>query len=94
MNIVNPVCSQAYSLVMGMLWKRLNDHGKNWRHVYKVRNIYLHNYAENMYGAMCICTEYGAKYYFVYQSVIIYTALETCLEGVKSTRVCVAGATV
>ena len=21
---------------MGMLWKRLNDHGKNWRHVYKV----------------------------------------------------------
>lgn len=26
---------QAYSLVMGMLWKRLNDHGKNWRHVYK-----------------------------------------------------------
>ena len=27
---------QAYALVMGMLWKRLNDHGKNWRHVYKV----------------------------------------------------------
>ena len=27
---------QAYGLVMGMLWKRLNDHGKNWRHVYKV----------------------------------------------------------
>ena len=27
---------QAYSLVMGMLWKRLNDSGKNWRHVYKV----------------------------------------------------------
>ncbi|XP_019851408.1 PREDICTED: epsin-1-like isoform X1 [Amphimedon queenslandica] len=26
---------QAYALVMGMLWKRLNDHGKNWRHVYK-----------------------------------------------------------
>lgn len=26
---------QAYGLVMGMLWKRLNDHGKNWRHVYK-----------------------------------------------------------
>lgn len=20
---------------MQMLWKRLNDHGKNWRHVYK-----------------------------------------------------------
>ena len=27
---------EAYSLVMSMLWKRLNDHGKNWRHVYKV----------------------------------------------------------
>lgn len=26
---------QAYTLVMGMLWKRLNDSGKNWRHVYK-----------------------------------------------------------
>jgi epsin len=26
---------QAYSLVMGMLWRRLNDHGRNWRHVYK-----------------------------------------------------------
>ena len=35
MNIIN-LCSQAYSLVMGMLWKRLNDHGRNWRHVYKV----------------------------------------------------------
>ena len=30
---------QAYGLVMGMLWKRLNDHGKNWRHVYKVGTI-------------------------------------------------------
>ena len=28
--------SEAYALVMGMLWKRLNDHGRNWRHVYKV----------------------------------------------------------
>lgn len=27
---------EAYAMVMGMLWKRLNDHGKNWRHVYKV----------------------------------------------------------
>ena len=31
---------QAYGLVMGMLWKRLNDHGKNWRHVYKVGTTY------------------------------------------------------
>ncbi|XP_036408848.1 epsin-3 isoform X1 [Megalops cyprinoides] len=25
----------AFPEVMGMVWKRLNDHGKNWRHVYK-----------------------------------------------------------
>lgn len=25
----------AFTEVMGMIWKRLNDHGKNWRHVYK-----------------------------------------------------------
>ena len=23
--------------IMAMIWKRINDHGKNWRHVYKVR---------------------------------------------------------
>lgn len=26
----------AFSEIMSMVWKRLNDHGKNWRHVYKV----------------------------------------------------------
>ncbi|XP_012589022.1 PREDICTED: epsin-1 [Condylura cristata] len=26
----------AFSEIMSMIWKRLNDHGKNWRHVYKV----------------------------------------------------------
>ncbi|XP_069122939.1 epsin-2-like isoform X2 [Argopecten irradians] len=25
----------AFTEVMQMIWKRLNDHGKNWRHVYK-----------------------------------------------------------
>ena len=25
----------AFSEIMTMIWKRLNDHGKNWRHVYK-----------------------------------------------------------
>ncbi|XP_078388012.1 epsin-2-like isoform X2 [Cetorhinus maximus] len=25
----------AFSEIMSMIWKRLNDHGKNWRHVYK-----------------------------------------------------------
>lgn len=25
----------AFTEIMAMVWKRLNDHGKNWRHVYK-----------------------------------------------------------
>ena len=39
--IFNPICADltynmvAFSEIMQMIWKRLNDHGKNWRHVYK-----------------------------------------------------------
>lgn len=29
----------ALTEVMGMIWKRLNDHGKNWRHVYKALTL-------------------------------------------------------
>ncbi|XP_004559559.1 epsin-3 isoform X3 [Maylandia zebra] len=29
----------AFAEVMGMVWKRLNDHGKNWRHVYKALTL-------------------------------------------------------
>uniref|UniRef100_F6TPZ7 Epsin 1 n=1 Tax=Equus caballus TaxID=9796 RepID=F6TPZ7_HORSE len=29
----------AFSEIMSMIWKRLNDHGKNWRHVYKNWNF-------------------------------------------------------
>ncbi|XP_073801085.1 epsin-3 isoform X4 [Danio rerio] len=29
----------AFTEVMGIIWKRLNDHGKNWRHVYKALNL-------------------------------------------------------
>lgn len=25
----------AFTEIMHMIWKRLNDHGKNWRHVFK-----------------------------------------------------------
>jgi hypothetical protein len=25
-----------FTLVMNTLWERINDHGKNWRHIYKV----------------------------------------------------------
>lgn len=27
--------NQAFTKIMTLLWKRMNDHGKNWRHVYK-----------------------------------------------------------
>ena len=39
--INNPLCADltynmvAFSEIMQMIWKRLNDHGKNCRHVYK-----------------------------------------------------------
>ena len=39
--LFNPICADltynmvAFSEIMQMIWKRLNDHGKNWRHVYK-----------------------------------------------------------
>ncbi|XP_061247168.1 epsin-2 isoform X9 [Bos javanicus] len=29
----------AFSEIMSMVWKRLNDHGKNWRHVYKALTL-------------------------------------------------------
>ncbi|KAJ8284072.1 hypothetical protein COCON_G00029220 [Conger conger] len=29
----------AFSEIMGMIWRRLNDHGKNWRHVYKALTL-------------------------------------------------------
>eukprot|EP00252_Welwitschia_mirabilis_P022708 TRINITY_DN622_c0_g1_i1.p1 TRINITY_DN622_c0_g1~~TRINITY_DN622_c0_g1_i1.p1 ORF type:complete len:851 (+),score=223.18 TRINITY_DN622_c0_g1_i1:431-2983(+) len=28
-----------YQMIMGVLWKRLNDTGKNWRHVYKALTV-------------------------------------------------------
>ncbi|XP_046690598.1 epsin-3 isoform X3 [Silurus meridionalis] len=29
----------TFSEIMGIIWKRLNDHGKNWRHVYKALTL-------------------------------------------------------
>lgn len=29
----------AFSEIMSMIWRRLNDHGKNWRHVYKALTL-------------------------------------------------------
>ncbi|XP_027367679.1 clathrin interactor EPSIN 2 isoform X2 [Abrus precatorius] len=28
-------CSHEYQMIMAVIWKRINDTGKNWRHVYK-----------------------------------------------------------
>lgn len=30
---------QIFGEIMAMIWKRLNDHGKNWRHVYKALTL-------------------------------------------------------
>ena len=35
MKYLTPLFQVAFSEIMQMIWKRLNDHGKNWRHVYK-----------------------------------------------------------
>lgn len=31
-------CSNDYQMIMTVLYKRLNDTGRNWRHVYKVHS--------------------------------------------------------
>ena len=41
----------AFAEVMGMVWKRLNDSGKNWRHVYKVTPPHT-----NLYTPVHTCT--------------------------------------
>lgn len=46
----------AFSEIMSMVWKRLNDHGKNWRHVYKVR-VYVYGVKRSQYhNVQCIDT--------------------------------------
>ena len=32
-------CSHEYQMIMSVIWKRINDTGKNWRHVYKALTI-------------------------------------------------------
>ena len=39
----------AFSEIMSMVWKRLNDHGKNWRHVYKVCVSAIFSFALGVY---------------------------------------------
>ncbi|XP_069783182.1 epsin-1 isoform X2 [Narcine bancroftii] len=55
----------AFAEIMGMVWRRLNDHGKNWRHVYKALTLaeYLvksgservaHQCRENIYAVQTL----------------------------------------
>lgn len=48
-------CSQEYHMIMGVLWKRLNDSGKNWRHVYKVDGtpIFFLSWSFNIWSLVC-----------------------------------------
>ncbi|CAF0768189.1 unnamed protein product [Didymodactylos carnosus] len=45
----------AYAEIMPIVWKRLNDHGKNWRHVYKslVLLDYLIKYGNERVNQQC-----------------------------------------
>ncbi|CAH1128965.1 unnamed protein product [Ceutorhynchus assimilis] len=45
----------AFSEIMQMVWKRLNDHGKNWRHVYKALVLleYLIKTGSEKVGQQC-----------------------------------------
>ncbi|XP_076273011.1 epsin homolog lqf isoform X3 [Rhynchophorus ferrugineus] len=45
----------AFSEIMQMIWKRLNDHGKNWRHVYKALVLleYLIKTGSEKVGQQC-----------------------------------------
>ncbi|XP_050507822.1 epsin-2 isoform X2 [Diabrotica virgifera virgifera] len=45
----------AFSEIMQMIWKRLNDHGRNWRHVYKALVLleYLIKTGSEKVGQQC-----------------------------------------
>lgn len=51
----------AFSEIMSMIWKRLNDHGKNWRHVYKVsmhRLLFLEIYTTRLPVPLSSCFDF------------------------------------
>lgn len=45
----------AFTEIMQMIWKRLNDHGRNWRHVYKALVLleYLIKTGSEKVGQQC-----------------------------------------
>lgn len=64
----------AFSEIMSMVWKRLNDHGKNWRHVYKVGAfiyVELVQVRENIFMSescsfKCSSSQWYSDLFFIY----------------------------
>ncbi len=49
----------AFTEIMQMIWKRLNDHGKNWRHVYKallLLEYLIKTGSEKVHNCVCNAT--------------------------------------
>ena len=85
----------AFTEIMQMLWKRLNDHGKNWRHVYKALVLleYLIKTGSERVAQQCkenifaIQTLKGRRYYFLmgklyYKKYLFLCEIEKALKTV------------
>lgn len=59
------LCSNDYQIIIAVLWKRINDTGKNWRHVYKVLYIFLLLFYFNSSLWSCFTLGGGYTYHFV-----------------------------
>ena len=77
-NIKYP-CSHEYQMIMAVVWKRINDTGKNWRHVYKViLSIYLSDTNFTFeYDFLLSCFNIAFIYIFIYSHTYI------CFERVS-----------
>ena len=51
--------SHEYQMIMAVIWKRINDTGKNWRHVYKVCNFYDFFIFYLFFKLTCGCYVFG-----------------------------------
>ena len=62
---LTPLFQVAFSEIMQMIWKRLNDHGKNWRHVYKALVLleYLIKTGSEKVGKVLCHIQFSDKFY-------------------------------
>ena len=62
---LTPLFQVAFSEIMQMIWKRLNDHGKNWRHVYKALVLleYLIKTGSEKVGKVLCHIQFTDKFY-------------------------------